>query len=322
VVRSYDFKLFSEYPVTLFSFTGQCINDLNTGLLQKRVPRGLEMSIELPEAKILADQMNIELKGKCIKSYRLRDCEKLQKIGFINKDTQSFDQLVNREVESVTSRGNAIRLKLDEEMNIILSPEYGGEIFYHSHVTMVPEKFHLRIDFSDKTALTARFTSMGGMMVLKDAELMNSYVFKRDFNPAILSPVEEDFTFERFSKLLAHNNRALKAVLVGKDAVLVGLSNSAFQDIIYRAKLHPKRKASELNLNEQKALYNSVKLVVRERLRLNGKNQFLDLYQNQGHYISTMGPNMRKKNCPVCGSPIQELSLGGGKVFVCPKCQV
>jgi formamidopyrimidine-DNA glycosylase len=121
---------------------------------------------------------------------------------------------------------------------------------------------------------------------------------------------------------LAHNNRALKAVLVGKDAVLVGLSNSAFQDIIYRAKLHPKRKASELNLNEQKALYNSVKLVVRERLRLNGKNQFLDLYQNQGRYISTMGPNMRKKNCPVCGSPIQELSLGGGKAFVCPKCQV
>jgi formamidopyrimidine-DNA glycosylase len=215
------------------------------------------MSIELPEAKILADQMNIELKGKCIKSYRLRDCEKLQKIGFINKDTKSFDQLVNRKVESVTSRGNAIRLKLDEEMNIILSPEYGGEIFYHSYEATVPEKFHLRIDFCDETALTVRFTSMGGMRVLKDAELMSSYVFKRDFNPAILSPVEEDFTFERFSKLLADNNRALKAVLVGKDAVLVGLSNSAFQDIIYRAKLHPKRKASELNLNEQKALYNS-----------------------------------------------------------------
>jgi formamidopyrimidine-DNA glycosylase len=286
------------------------------------VSRGLVMSIELPEAKILADQMNIELKGKCIKSYRLRDCEKLQKIGFINKDTKSFDQLVNREVESVTSRGNAIRLKLDEEMNIILSPEYGGEIFYHSHVTMLPEKFHLRIDFCDKTALTVRFTSMGGMRVLKDAELMNSYVFKRDFNPEILSAVEEDFTFERFSKLLADNNRALKAVLVGKDAILVGLSNSAFQDIIYRAKLHPKRKASELNLNEQKALYSSVKFVIRERLRLNGKNQFLDLYQNQGRYISAMGPNMRKKNCPVCGSPIQELSLGGGKVFVCPKCQV
>ncbi|MGD0028559.1 MAG: DNA-formamidopyrimidine glycosylase family protein [Candidatus Bathyarchaeia archaeon] len=280
------------------------------------------MSIELPEAKILADQMNKELKGKRIKSYRLRDCGKLQKIGFINRDNKFFDQLVNREVESVISRGNAIRVKLNEGMNMILSPEYGGEIFYHSSEATVPEKFHVKIDFSDRTALTVRFTSMGGMRVLKDAELMNSYVFKRDFNTEILSPIDEDFTFERVSRLLSGNNRALKPVLVGKDAILVGLSNSAFQDIIYRAKLHPRRKASELNLNEQKALYNSVKLVLRERLRLNGKNQFLDLYQNQGRYISAMGPNMRKKNCPVCESPIQELSLGGGKVFVCPKCQV
>jgi len=280
------------------------------------------MSIELPEAKILADQMNKELKGKRIISYLLRECGKLQKIGFINRDNKSFDQLVNREVESVTSRGNSIRVKLDEGMNMILSPEYGGEIFYHSHEATVPEKFHLKMDFSDKTALTVRFTSMGGMRVLKDAELMDLYVFKRDFNTEILSPIDEDFTFERFSRLLSGNNRALKPVLVGKDAVLVGLSNSAFQDIVYRAKLHPRRKASELNLNEQRALYNSVKLVLRERLRLNGKNQFLDLYQNQGRYISAMGPNMRKKNCPICECPIQELSLGGGKVFVCPKCQV
>jgi formamidopyrimidine-DNA glycosylase len=280
------------------------------------------MSIELPEARILAEQMNNELYGKRIGGYHLRDCERLQKIGFINKDTKAFGQLVNKKVESVTSRGNAILVKLDGKMNIILAPEYGGEIFYYSCETGVPEKYHLRIDFCDKTVLTVRFTSMGGARVLKDDELSSSYVFKRDFNPQMLSPVDDNFTFERFSKLLADNNRALKPVLVGKDAVLVGLSNSAFQDVIYRAKLHPKRKASELNLNEQKALYDAVKLVLRERLRLNGKNQFLDLYQKQGGYTPAMGPNMRKKDCQVCGTPIEELNLGGGKVFVCPKCQV
>jgi formamidopyrimidine-DNA glycosylase len=111
-------------------------------------------------------------------------------------------------------------------------------------------------------------------------------------------------------------------VLVGKDAVVVGLSNSAFQDIIYRAKLHPKRKASELDLDEQKALYSAVKLVLRERIRLNGKNQFLDLYRHRGGYTPAMGPNMRKQNCPVCGTPVEELSHGGGIVFVCPTCKV
>jgi len=280
------------------------------------------MSIELPEAKILSEQMNRVLKDKHIRSYHLRDCERLQKIGFINRDIKAFDQLVNRKVESVTSRGNAIRMKLDEGMNIILFPEYGGEVFYHSSGTTVPEKYHLKIDFGDKTALTVRLTSMGGIQVLKDAELKSSYVFKRDFNPEILSPVDEDFTFERFSKLLAKNNKALKTVLVGKDAVVVGLSNSAFQDIIYKAKLHPKRKASELKSHEQKALYDAVRFVLQQRIRLNGKSQFFDLHRNQGRYTPAMGPNMRKQKCPVCGTVIEELSLGGGKVFVCSKCQV
>jgi formamidopyrimidine-DNA glycosylase len=280
------------------------------------------MSIELPEAKILAEQMNRVLKDKRIRSYHLRDCERLQKIGFINRDVKVFDQLVNRKVESVTSRGNVIRMELDEGMNVILFPEYGGEVFYHSSETTVPEKFHLKIDFCDKTALTVRLTSMGGIQVLKDAELKSSYVFRRDFNPEIFSPVDEDFTFERFSKLLAKNNKALKTVLVGKDAFVVGLSNSAFQDIIYRAKLHPRRKASELKSHEQKALYDAVRLVLQERIRLNGKNQFFDLHRNQGRYTPAMGPNMRKQKCPVCGTTIEELSLGGGKVFVCSKCQV
>jgi len=162
---------------------------------------------------------------------------------------------------------------------------------------------------------------MGGIYVLKDNDLMNSYVFKRDFNSEILSPVDKEFTFERFSKLLANNSRALKSVLVGKDAVVVGLSNSAFQDIIYRAKLHPKRKTSELDKDERKALYDAIRLVLRERIRLNGKNQFFDLYKKQGGYTPAMGPNMKNQNCPVCGTPIEQLCIGGGQVFLCPKCQ-
>jgi formamidopyrimidine-DNA glycosylase len=240
----------------------------------------------------------------------------------VNRDVRSFDQLVGGRVESVISRGNAIRVRLDGELNVILSPEYGGEVFYHSHESASPDKFHLRIDFSDISALTVRLTSMGGIHMFRDDELVNSYMFKRDFNPEILSPIDETFTFNTFSKLLQDNNKVLKSVLAGKDAVLVGLSNSAFQDIVYRAKLHPKRKASELTSDEQRALFSAIKLVLQERIRLNGKDQFSDLYQKRGRYVPAMGPNMRGQNCPVCGTPIEELSLGGGKVFVCPKCQV
>jgi len=280
------------------------------------------MSIELPEAKILAEQMNEELQGKRIKPYHLQNHEKLQRIGMINKDNRSFDQLVNGKIESVISRGNVIRLKLNNGMNLILGPEYGGKIFYHTSKKTVPSKFHLKVDFNDDTALTVRLNSMGLINAVKDGDLERSYVYKRDFNPDVLSPIDEEFTFQRFSKLLEDNNRMLKSVLVGKDAVVVGLSNSAFQDIIYRARLHPKRKASELSEDEKHSLYDETELVLQERIRLNGKDQFYDLYGKQGGYTPAMGPNMKQQTCPVCGTPIERMSVGGGHTYFCPKCQV
>ena len=108
---------------------------------------------------------------------------------------------------------------------------------------------------------------------------------------------------------------------MGKDAILVGISNSTFQDILYRASLHPKRKASDLNTEENRSLYDAVRFVLEERIRLEGKGQFRDIYGKLGAYTVAMGPNMKEQTCPECGAPIQKLSLGGGHVYLCPGCQ-
>ena len=52
------------------------------------------MSIELPEARILAGQMDEALRGKQVRSYMLKDYEKLLRVGFINKNLGAFDGLV------------------------------------------------------------------------------------------------------------------------------------------------------------------------------------------------------------------------------------
>jgi len=279
------------------------------------------MSIELPEAQILAEQMSKKLFRKQIKSFQLQNYQKLQRIGFVNKDIEIFDQLVNRKIGSITSRGNVIRVKLDLGMNLILAPEYGGRILYHTSGSTVPKKFHLKLDFNDNTSLTVALTGMGVIQALKDGELERSYVYRRDFSE-VTSPLDETgFTFGRFSKQLAEKNVNIKSVLVGKDAVIVGLSNSAFQDILYQAKIHPKRKAAELSEGERHVLYDAIRLMIRERIRLGGKDQFLDLYGKQGRYTPAMGPNMNGKTCLVCGTSIEKLSLGGGQVYFCPKCQ-
>jgi formamidopyrimidine-DNA glycosylase len=279
------------------------------------------LSIELPEAYILAKQMNTELQGKRVASCHLQSYQKLQKIGFVNKDITAFDRLSNGKVEAVSSRGNVIRLKLDNEMNLILAPEYGGRILYHAKGATVIEKLHLKLNFNDGSALTVALTGMGVIQALKDDELEQSYVYKRDFSE-VASPVDEaEFTFGSFSKQLTGRSVNVKSVLVGKDAVIVGLSNSAFQDILYRAKIHPKRKASELTENEKHVLYDAIKWVIQQRIHLGGKDQFIDFYAKQGGYTPAMGPNMKDKTCHLCRTPIEKVSLGGGQVYFCPKCQ-
>jgi len=206
-------------------------------------------------------------------------------------------------------------------LNLILAPEYGGRILYHKSGSTVPNKFHLKLDFSDGTSLTVALTSMGAIQTLKDDELERSYVYRRDFSE-VISPIDErEFTYERFSKQLAEKKVNIKSSLVGKDAVIVGLSNSAFQDILFRAKIHPKRKASELSEVERHALYDAIKVMINKRIRFGGKDQFVDLYGKQGRYTPAIGPNMSGKTCVVCGASIEKLALGGGQVYFCPKCQ-
>lgn len=267
--------------------------------------------------------MSSELRGKQIKFCELRDYQKLQRIGFINKNLSYFDRLSGSRVESVVSRGNVIRVKLDNDMNLLFAPEYGGKILYYTKNRIVPEKFHFKLCFSDDTVLTVALTGMGVIRALKDDELENSYVYKRDFLSTAPSPMDKkEFTFEQFVKNLTDKTVNIKSAIVGKEAVVVGLSNSAFQDILYRAKIHPKQKASDLTESQKRALYDAIKLVIQKRIQSGGKNQFIDLYGKQGKYTPAMGPNMKDQICPTCGTKVEKLSLGGGQIYLCPKCQI
>lgn len=279
------------------------------------------MSVELPEAHILAEQMNAALPGRRVKSVSLSDCEKLQRIGFVNRDLSEFNWLMGRTVEAASSRGNTVRVSLDGRVNLLLAPEYGGVVLLHPAGEEVAGKRHLQVDFVDGSTLTARLTSMGLILAVKDHDLEGSYMYRRDFLAGV-SPLEDGFTLDGFTELISGVNRGLKQVLVGKEAVLVGLSNSGFQDVIYRARLHPSRKASSLSPEEAERLFDAVRSLVDERLRLGGKDEWVDLYGRRGGYTPLMGPNMKDRVCPSCGSRVEKIQHGGGAVYLCPVCQV
>jgi len=277
------------------------------------------MSIELPEARILAQQLDQALKGKTIQSYDLKDVDRMKQIGFVNKNLADFEALKGKTVEAAVSRGNTIRLKLSDTMNLLIAPEYGGIITYLPKVDKSP-RYHLKLDFTDGSILTIRITSMGVIYTVDDEHISENYMYRRDFMGGV-SPDEPDFTWEWFKDTIGTENRQPKSLLVGKDAPIIGLSNATFQDVIYRAGVHPKRKVSELSETELKALYEAIKTVIDERLNKHGKAEFKDIHGVQGGYTAAMGPNIKNQRCPRCGTQIQKIAHGGGSVYLCPTCQ-
>jgi formamidopyrimidine-DNA glycosylase len=287
---------------------------------QSRRGLGIILSVEFPEAHILSQQMDRELTGKQVTVYTLQHYTKLQNLGFINMYLSDFERLCSRTVETVISRGNVIQVKFSDAMNLILAPEYGGIILFHKKEHPISEKFHLKLGFTDQTALTVTLTGMGIIHALADSELSHSYVYQRDFSQTA-SPMDENFTLDSFSKALLGKNVNLKTMLVGKDAVVTGLGNSTFQDVTYRAGIHPKRKASELTEAQRRKLYDAIRLVIEQRLQLGGKIQFIDFYGRRGGYEPAMGSGMAGKICKVCGAEVVKLNLSGGQCCICPGCQ-
>jgi len=164
------------------------------------------LSIEVPEAQILSKQMNKELRAKQVRACHVENSQKLQKVGFINKDLSDFTRLIDKRIDSVVSRGNVIRVKLDKGMNLILAPEYGGKILYKERDSTIPPKFHLKLDFTDNSALVVALTGMGVIQALRDEQLECSYVYRRDFSGTASPTDDKEFSYERFSKDLANKN--------------------------------------------------------------------------------------------------------------------
>jgi len=278
------------------------------------------VSVELPETHILATQMQEVLPGKTVDSVRTSSTDKLQRIGFIHRDVKTYNRLIGETAKKAHGRGMTIVVSFSNSVNVVVGLEYGGTALYHTPEGTSDEKFHLKLGFTDGSDLTVRVKSMGAILVYSTDELDKSYIYKRDFSTG-LSPLEKDFIFERLSDAIGSQNKQMKALLVGKDAVVVGFGNAAYQEFIYQAGIHPKRKGSELSPAERHALFDAILEIVSARLVQGGKTDFIDLYGTPGRYEPLMGPHMKGQCCQRCDTVIESGQIGGGLTFFCPTCQ-
>ena len=137
-----------------------------------------------------------------------------------------------------------------------------------------------------------------------------------------ISPLDKQFMLDYFKKMLKGKKGNIKAFLLDQKNI-AGIGNVYIQDILFNAKIHPKRPISSLTDKGIEALYKSIKLVINDSIELGGLAYEKDFYGNKGgygmgHFKIAYKPG---KPCPKCKTIIQKIKTGSTSSFVCPNCQ-
>jgi formamidopyrimidine-DNA glycosylase len=274
---------------------------------------------ELPECMTLARQMNNIMKGRVIASGNLGNSP--HKFVWYNRSEDEFAKLIEgRSIGEPYVKGRWLFVPIDPGYVLVIG-ECGGKALFHEPGGKAPKKYHLQILFDDASFFTIT-TQMWGAMELyeKGEELHREYI-----KGMKTTPVEPEFSFEYFDDLIAllaeGKKRSAKSLLT-QEQIIPGLGNAIAQDILFRAKLHPKHPIADLDDGQKGELYRAILETVQEAIEKGGRYDEFDLHGERGGYVRMMDKNAAGRPCPTCGSTIEKIQYLGGACYLCPTCQI
>lgn len=276
--------------------------------------------IELPEATVIARQIDEELKGKRVESGIRGNAA--HKFAFYNRPSEEYEAILRgKTIGSAMEHGSLIWVSVERGYTLVLGG--GGErILFHPSSATLPKKHQLLLRFDDDTYLTVSVQGWGFVQLLDQSETtaQSGYHLGRK----AVSPLSDAFTLEYlqglFQELEKRDPRSIKYFAISKPGIW-GVGNGYLQDILFRAKIHPKRRSVEVKAGEIQALHGAVKGTLRQAVELGGRETERDLHNRPGGYRRILDSTKVGKPCPECGTAIEKIQYLGGASYFCPRCQ-
>jgi len=274
--------------------------------------------IELPEALVIAQQMNAEIAGKKIE-YGNRG-NTTHKFAFSSGTAEEYATIFKDKTIG-KARGHGSRILVPIEPGYLLVLGDGGErILYHPEGKRLPKKTHLLIHFADDSCLTVTVQGWGFTLLLPEATSGKHRHVQLDRTP----PLSKAFTWKYFQSLFEkidpESVKSIKYFLISEPGVW-GIGNGCMQDILFHGKIHPKRRIVDIHADEKRALYDAIVGTLTQMVEQGGRYSERDLYDNHGGYVRILDSKTQDKPCPECGTIIEKSQYLGGAIYYCPTCQ-
>lgn len=272
---------------------------------------------ELPEVEtIVRELISSDLIGKQIASayvYWARIVE-------TPSSEQLIRQLQNQRIQKVERRGKYLVFTLSSNETLLVHLRMTGKFEWIEKNAPVNKHEHVRLVFTDGTALRYQDPRKFGRWSLFEdvSEKMDKLG---------LEPLSSEFTAQALTRLLQNHSSRIKPFLLDQKYI-AGLGNIYVDEALWEAKIHPQRQADSLTIQEIKRLHAAIQKVLNKGI----KNQGTSLGTGQGNYFSVSGRRGGHQHqlkvfrqdgqaCPRCGNAIVKIVVAQRGTHFCPICQ-
>lgn len=183
-----------------------------------------------------------------------------------------------------------------------------------------PAKHQFLARFGDGSQLVGSVQMYGFLQIEDEGDEPNVYAMAARSKP---SPLTDAFDQRYFASLWpgpAGPELSVKALLATEQRI-PGFGNGVLQDVLFEARLHPRRPVATLNEDERERLYRSVRSTLAMMRTEGGRDTEFDLFGERGRYETRASTRTVGTPCPRCGAAIVKEAYLGGSVYTCPTCQ-
>jgi formamidopyrimidine-DNA glycosylase len=180
----------------------------------------------------------------------------------------------------------------------------------------------LRFDTAVSTHTRAVFTLDGATMLYDDSRMFGSIEW--GLEPVRISRLGPDaFMAPELPASLLRRRAPIKAVLLNQ-SVFSGVGNIYADEALFRAGIHPRRRADRLSPVRAEQLVSAVRQVLAEAVDCRGSSvsDYVDVEGRQGGFQFRHQVYGREDQpCSRCGSRIRKTVIAGRGTHYCVKCQ-
>jgi len=271
---------------------------------------------ELPEVETIARDLRSKVLNKRIRTVRVNNPSYLEKRG-----GRKIKPLIEgAKFVEVSRRGKFLITKLSNGQYLIMHLGMTGQLIYNPLISQEDKYTPVSFIFADNSQLFFRDARKFGRINIAKDQLSHPSLQK--LGP---EPLENDFTAPRLVQLLKKRPRSKIKPLLMDQTFLAGIGNIYASESLFRAGIHPERKAGSLREKEVVKLHKYLREVLQEAIRERGTSvsTYRDGGGKKGNFASKLKVYGRKgETCCRCKAVIEAKSVAGRTTYFCPKCQV